>query len=323
VVLTLHDYYFPCPLVHLTKKSGARCHGPDEGAECARTCFQQERAGAGRWLLRYRYFGQVLALPERVICPNVDLAERVRTMAPLARVEVAPLGIKSDDGPLAPRSKESEALRLGFFGTVAPHKGVSVLLDALARTNRPAELLVAGPTPKNRYRRLLERRAAAARLRVEWRGPYEPADLAGLLAEVDVVVAPSAVPEVYPLAIREALAHGVPVLAARQPGLVDVIVDEVNGLLFTPGEVGELACCVDRLAGSRPLLDTLRAGSDRTAVVSQTEHVRYLLSLYAQVVGGPRTIEEARGVLDGLHHEALQAGFANRGLPGQGAFRRP
>src|SRR5437867_725131 len=46
VVVTLHDYYFPCPLVHLTKKSGVPCGGPDEGRECARTCFVREGPAA-------------------------------------------------------------------------------------------------------------------------------------------------------------------------------------------------------------------------------------------------------------------------------------
>ena len=31
VVLTLHDFYFACPLVHLRKLSGASCDGPDGG----------------------------------------------------------------------------------------------------------------------------------------------------------------------------------------------------------------------------------------------------------------------------------------------------
>jgi glycosyltransferase involved in cell wall biosynthesis len=310
VVVTLHDYYFPCPLVHLTKKSGVLCPGPDEGRECARTCFAPEGPAAERWLLRYRYFGQVLALAERVVCPNADLAERGRTMAPLAKIEEMPLAIKPGDGRSAVRLRRPGALRLGFFGTVAPHKGIDILLDAVKRLARPADLVVAGPSADDRYRRSLERRAAAAHLNVTWRGPYAPGDLAGLLADVDVVIAPSQVPEVFPLGVREALAQGVPVIAASQPGLIDVVVDEVNGLLFSPGNAAELAACIERLAAAPGLLDGLRAGAQSTLQVSQAEHVGQLLALYADVVNGPRSNEQARIALDQLHHEALRAGFA-------------
>ena len=71
---------------------------------------------AERWLLRHRYFGQLLALAERVVCPSADLAERVRTMAPLANVEEMPLAIKLGDERSALPSRQPGALRLGIFG---------------------------------------------------------------------------------------------------------------------------------------------------------------------------------------------------------------
>jgi glycosyltransferase involved in cell wall biosynthesis len=311
VVVTLHDYYFPCPLVHLTKKSGLPCDGPAEGEECARTCFATELARADRWLLRYRYFAHVLGLAERVICPSADVAARAQAMAPGADIELAPLGItQSGRDPGIPR--RSGALRLGYFGTVAPHKGLDVLLDALERSREPVGLLVAGPSPEERYRRSLEQRAAGAQLDVEWRGPFPAGDVASLLASVDAVVAPSQVPEVFPLAAREALAHGTPVIAARQPGLIDVVVDEVNGLLFSPGNAAELAACIERLSATRQLVDELGSGAADTVSVSKREHARDLLSLYARVVDGPRSSEHARIALDRLHAEAIRAGFAGR-----------
>jgi glycosyltransferase involved in cell wall biosynthesis len=314
VVLTLHDYYFPCPLVHLTKRSGAPCPGPNEGRECERTCFAVEGRSADRWLLRYRYFSQVLTLAERVICPSADLAERVRMMAPRARVEEMPLAITFGEQHSALSARrEPGRLRLGFFGTVASHKGIDLLLDALEQLAQPADLVVAGPTADERYRRSLERRAAAARLRVTWRGPYARDDVAGLLSEVDAVVAPSRVAEVFPLGVREALAQGVAVVAARQPGLSDVIVDGVNGLLFSPDDAGALASCLERLAAAPALVEKLGRGARSTPQPVREEHVEALLSLYADVASGPRSNEEARAVLDQLHDEARGRGFASRG----------
>jgi glycosyltransferase involved in cell wall biosynthesis len=232
-------------------------------------------------------------------------------MAPAARVEVAPLGIVLGE-PSAPKPRERGTLALGFLGTIAPHKGLGLLLDALEQLERPASLVVAGPSSDHRYLRSLQRRALDARLDIEWRGAYEHTALADVLADVDVVIAPSQVPEVFPLATREALAHGIPVVAASQPGLADVVVDGVNGLLFAPGDADELAACIERIGASPGLLGTLRAGANSTASLSRAEHVHQLRSLYAEVVSGPRTSEDARIVLDQLHDEALRAGFASR-----------
>jgi hypothetical protein len=92
--------------------------------------------------------------------------------------------------------------------------------------------------------------------------------------------------------------------------LTEVVTDEVNGLLFEPGDAVGLAACIERLAANPALLSDLRAGAEGTVLLSQGEHVRALLSLYRQVVEGPRSSEEQRIVLDRLHHECLRAGFA-------------
>jgi len=144
-----------------------------------------------------------------------------------------------------------------------------------------------------------------------------------VLTEVDVVVAPSQVPEVFPLGVREALAHGIPVIAALQPGLVDVVVDEVNGLLFAPGNAADLAACIERLAATPALVNALRGGAENTLLLPRAEHVRALLSLYTEVLEGPRASEEARLALDRLHDEALRAGFARRSRVGRLSFGAP
>ena len=233
-------------------------------------------------------------------------------MAPSAHVEVAPLGIEALSGSSARRRLEAGAVRLGFFGTVAPHKGLGVLLDALAQLEAAGRSLRRRAEPGRPLPAIASVVLVKAGLHVEWRGAYEPAELANLLADVDVVVAPSQVPEVFPLAVREALAHGVPVVAASQPGLADVVVHEVNGLLFAPGEAGELAACIERLGAFPAFLAALSAGAESTARFSQTQHVEDIRALYAQVVDGPRAKEDARVELDRLHDEALAAGFADR-----------
>jgi len=75
VVLTLHDFYFACPRVHLQKPSGELCDGPDGGRECARSCFAgTDTAASLRWGLRCGYFRRLLGGVERIICPSQYVA---------------------------------------------------------------------------------------------------------------------------------------------------------------------------------------------------------------------------------------------------------
>ena len=57
VVVSLHDFYFVCPKVHLQKVGGELCAGPDEGHECVKTCFPaRSNEDYVRWGLRSLYF---------------------------------------------------------------------------------------------------------------------------------------------------------------------------------------------------------------------------------------------------------------------------
>src|SRR5665213_598106 len=70
VVLSIHDYYVACPLVHLVKADGRLCDGPDGGRECAATCFADEGAAADRWTIRSEYFAELLQIASAVVCPT-------------------------------------------------------------------------------------------------------------------------------------------------------------------------------------------------------------------------------------------------------------
>jgi len=98
----------------------------------------------------------------------------------------------------------------------------------------------------------------------------EVPDIAPYIAESDVVLLPSDLPEGFGLVVVEAFAQGRPAIASRSGGTVDVITHGVDGWLFTPGDPVSLAAVFSSLtpaavaeAGARSLRAAARHTPDR------------------------------------------------------------
>ena len=86
---------------------------------------------------------------------------------------------------------------------------------------------------------------------MHWLGPR--ADVADILADLDVFVAPSTKPEPFGMVILEALAAGVPVVATDAGGPREIMAGAAPevGRLVPPGDAPALAAAVlDLLAGT-------------------------------------------------------------------------
>ena len=136
----------------------------------------------------------------------------------------------------------ADAWMLLFTGRLHANKGMSFLLDALARLpveigGRALHLVVAGDGP---LRETLQAQAHQAGLaaRVHWLGWVS--DPATLYAAADLFVCPS-VHEPLGNVVLEAWAHGLPVVATRSAGPMELMRHEYDGLLVQVGDPGALA----------------------------------------------------------------------------------
>src|SRR5262249_31388264 len=287
VVISLHDFWFACPLIHLRKPSGELCPGPDGGRNCGRTCFAHQRPHAAladpvlRWGLRTLYSRRLLNLAQRVICYSRYVASFFEGFGVNpAHVRLIPNGVTFEAaGPVTPgciAPKERGALSLAYCGMVTPHKGPHVILEALriADLGR-VDLLVLGQGGQGQeadVSHLRERGATTAGLKMRRYGSYKRAELPHLLQGVDCVVVPSLVPEAGPIVPREALARGVPVVVARLGALPELVAEGENGFTFDPARPGELAAILRRLAWDESLLGGVRGGGRGTPVVTGAGH---------------------------------------------------
>jgi glycosyltransferase involved in cell wall biosynthesis len=290
IVISLHDFYFVCPRVHLNKPQGELCRGPDAGVECARTCFtakaEQNRL---RWGVRNIYFRQALTMAERIICYSEYVGSYFRNLlTDNVSIEIIPNGIaqRCDRLDLSLHRDPGAALRIAYCGTVAPHKGPHIILDALRIAKfAQVSLLVIGHFPDSHYaKRLREAAATIPGLNFRMYGSYEPRELPFLLSDVDCVVVPSLVPEAGPIVPREALALGVPVLAAKLGALPELIREGKNGFTFDSKSPTELAMMLSRIAADDKLRSCLRAGARTSPLVTVAEHAEMVRSIYSDAI---------------------------------------
>ena len=167
-------------------------------------------------------------------------------------------------------SPAPDAARRGvlFVGRLTPHKGVDRLIEALPES---AELRVVGSgghdpkAPERDYPNLLRR--LASRLRVEFLGVVDDADLPAVYRTAQVLALPSVeltcygrkimVSELLGLAAIEAMASGTPVVASRLGGLSEVVEHGATGYLVEPGNIAELRWRLAQVLSDRALAERL------------------------------------------------------------------
>ena len=191
--------------------------------------------------------------------PGLDRPDRVRPAASVVPAWAA-------GTPVGPLSAEPVVLTVG---RLHPDKGLDVLLDALAEVRRSvpeARLRVVGGPQEGFEHHADELRERAARL-----GLGDAVELVGFLPEPEAelrrarcyVQASRERTEILPLAILEAMAAGVPVVATDVGGVRDVVHDGSTGILVPPEDPAALAAGILRVLqdpdGSERLRSAARA----------------------------------------------------------------
>ena len=143
-----------------------------------------------------------------------------------------------------------------FSGRFVRRKGIKILLEAWKTVMdkfTDAQLILLGDGPLlPKMKRTTE--DLGMNSLVNFRGHVH--SVTDFLHITDIFVLPS-LQEGMPNSLLEAMACGLPVIASRIGGVVDVIEDGKNGILFEPGDVSGLAYAMIRLLNDNELRKTL------------------------------------------------------------------
>jgi glycosyltransferase involved in cell wall biosynthesis len=186
-----------------------------------------------------------------------------RYAIPARRVHVARPGVDRVAAPARPVRG-----RLICVGVLGRHKGQDLLVEALAGlAERDWHCVLAGPLDRDPdFVDQLQTRIARLGYghRVRLAGVLTGAALSHAYTTADLLVAPSR-SETYGMAVTEALAHGLPVIAAAVGGLPEAVGSAADGTrpgqLVPPGDPAALAVALGDWLGDERRRRRLRAAA--------------------------------------------------------------
>jgi len=239
----------------------------------------------------------------------------LREFPELSRVEVLPNGVDTElFSPAEHHSEEREArdagdagdetsredhadaetqtaplrvLSAGHLVTRKAHEFVLRAIAELVADGSDIRYTIAGDGP---LRSALEALTLELGLteRVTFSGAYRHEELPGMLRETDLFALPSW-DEAFGVVYLEALACGVPVIAASDGGAATFIAEDVDGYLVPPRDVDALAATMRRFANLGPAEKGAMSTAARTKALNFTwkRNAESLMDILAEVVASP------------------------------------
>lgn len=277
--MTPTDFWAICPIGRLLLEDGGLCEGPSSHAgNCLKHFIETTQKGLTRKLstllptsladqivnltqqgiiTAYPKHYEVTALAERlptniarlnklggISAPNQFMKELlIKYGVKDSLIQIHAFGLRDASTiTLQQELKCHVPLRIAFIGTLAPHKGCHILIEAFQMLPPDhAVLQIYGKQDDfPEYMATLEALAHNNKS-ITFCGTFPNVEISHVLSEIDILVIPSVWYENTPLVLYSAQAARRPVVVSNLPGLTEVVQHERNGLVFAPGDAEDLA----------------------------------------------------------------------------------
>lgn len=242
-----------------------------------------------------RLYAYTARFADRIVGVSKDVASIiVRGGVPRNRVTTIWNGIDIEKYAFSGPAPGGPAV---VVGRLSPEKNVETLLRSLPEVIKwvPAfRLQIIGDGPSRANLELLARHLNIGK-HVDFIG--QSSDVPGRLREASMLVLPSWT-EGISLALLEAMAIGLPVIASRVGGNPEVIARDEMGLLVSPRDAAGMAEAIVRVASDGALANGL--GQEARRRVERAFNIRNMIRAYEQLY------------LDCLHHKKITRRWSAR-----------
>jgi glycosyltransferase involved in cell wall biosynthesis len=261
IVYQVQDWWAMCARANLCDARRRLCTGPGPG-KCARcaplisgTLRRVPLLGPALHRYRAEWMKRALRHADAYIMGSRFILESYLAHGYLRRedpVHVIPYGVEvpATGAPPRPPRRAGAPLRFGVIGSVMPHKGMHLCAAAFTRIDPSLATLTlwGDPSIDPAYTRELRALCGPG---TELRARFSDDEKPAIFAALDVLIVPSLGLESFGLVAREAMFHGVPVLASDRGALAEL----PAGAWFDPDDPGALGGWIGRLIREPGLVD--------------------------------------------------------------------
>lgn len=249
--------------------------------------FDEFYAGLGR--VARRLVRRTLRDSAVVIALGPHWREKIRAIAPGA--DVRPLSNGVSYRRPSPVEQPDDGVHVVFVGQIGERKGTFRLLEAWGALHRPddgtqSRLTIAGDGAVGRARELRDKLPDPSSIEIHsW---LQPHDVAGLLDSAHVLVLPST-HEGQPMAVIEAMARGLCIVASDVGGIPDLIRDGSTGVLVPADDPDRLAAALRRVIDDVALRRELGSAAwQASAQLDLNVIADRIDEVYAEVLGSKK-----------------------------------
>lgn len=194
-------------------------------------------------------------------------------------VEQCVLITKEDLVKLRKAKKNNDILKFIFIGRISTDKGIDIILKALEMLplyKDEFEIYFFGKLIDDNIFKEIQYKTNSG-FRLICKGEVTQSELFAHLPETDMLILPSAGPEMAPLVIQEAFACGVPVIGSDTGGIKDIIRHGENGFLFRANDPRSLANELEFILNNPEVLLKLKRNIDQPRsindIASDYQHI--------------------------------------------------
>jgi len=185
--------------------------------------------------MRKDYLSLIFLYVDHFISPSRYLAQQyIKAEFPENKMNVLWNGINIKKFECVPTTKiNSGKTRFTYVGYLGRHKGLHLLLDALAQLPNQKNVIInlvgEGDEEQNLKHHI---KKSGSEKHFKFWGKIDNNQIEKVYRETDILVLPSIWPENQPVSITEAMACKIPVIATRLGGSVELVDDNKSGFLF-------------------------------------------------------------------------------------------
>lgn len=285
VIQTLHEYKLVCP-IYTMERRGQVCDTCLNGSSlaCIRYKCKANSYAKSTLIWAEHQLAKIrgsCSLIDKFICVS-NFQRDIMIQGDIPQEKLITLYNVVDAEALQPSEPTSKQDYFLYFGRIEALKGLSTLLKAAEITGAPLKIAGTGTWSNE-----LEHRVSKMK-NVEYLGFISGEPLKQLVASARAVVVPSEWYETFGLTAAEAKAVGTPVIGSRIGGLEEVIRENIDGLLFEPGDAEDLARAFSDLEGFDTVKMGLEGEKDVRTRFSPETHYTKLYEIYEQVTTSSR-----------------------------------